>query len=174
MELCSIILCCIFDHPYPKTWVWSCNSKSIAMIYSIVPRGLFVKVCHHYTQRLTVLCGFLPQLLPWWHHCSNVLFNLRKRSSSPKFTFETLYFFNGPFPASFPLFSSFLDSNVQINMFQILPMSGFDPRISGVGSDHSAYCATTTAHWDTVLGMNVIINFLMTKYMEPSGINSVL
>ena len=30
-------------------------------------------------------------------------------------------------------------------MFEILPMSGFELRISGVGSDRSANCATTTA-----------------------------
>ena len=28
---------------------------------------------------------------------------------------------------------------------QFLPMLGFEPRISGVGSNHSANCATTTA-----------------------------
>ena len=31
-------------------------------------------------------------------------------------------------------------------MFEILPLSGFELRISGVGSDRSANCATTTAH----------------------------
>ena len=30
-------------------------------------------------------------------------------------------------------------------MFKIMPMSGFEPGISGVGSDRSANCATTTA-----------------------------
>ena len=36
--------------------------------------------------------------------------------------------------------------------YNILPMTGFEPRISGIGSDRSAICATTTAmgtrvHW---------------------------
>ena len=49
------------------------------------------------------------------------------------------------FPASFALFSSFPDSNWQIITFKIflLPMLGFELRISGVGSNRSAHCATT-------------------------------
>ena len=38
-------------------------------------------------------------------------------------------------------------------MFEILPMSGFEPRISGVGSDRSANCATTTA-----LRVRIVVN----------------
>ena len=59
----------------------------------------------------------------------------------------TKSFLNGPFPASFSLFSSFLDTNWQINTFEILLMSGFELRISGVGSNRSANCAATTAPW---------------------------
>ena len=42
-----------------------------------------------------------------------------------------LFFFNGPFPASFSLFSSFQYSDVSKQMFFInkfLPMTGFEPR----------------------------------------------
>ena len=66
--------------------------------------------------------------------CPNELvFGLLKRNS----------FLNGPFPASFSLFSSLLDNNWQINTFEILPMSGFKLWISG--SDRSVNCATTMA-----------------------------
>ena len=47
-----------------------------------------------------------------------------------------LYFFkDGPFTASFSSFSSFI-LNVQL-VDKILPVLGFKPRISGVGSDRS-------------------------------------
>ena len=52
---------------------------------------------------------------------------------------------NGPFPASFSLFSSFsiqLTVNVQ---YKFLLMTGFEPQISGIGSKHSTNWATTTA-----------------------------
>ena len=45
-------------------------------------------------------------------------------------------FLNGPFPASFSLFLSFLETDGQ---------SGFEPQISVIGSDRSANCATTKA-----------------------------
>ena len=55
-------------------------------------------------------------------------------------------FLNGPFPASFSLFLSFLNCNWQISTIEILYLTlGFEPRISGIGSDRSANCATTTA-----------------------------
>ena len=63
---------------------------------------------------------------------------------------------NGPFPASFSLFSSFLDSNWHINMFELLPMSGFEPRISDVESDRSANCATTTAPYIDIVTFTCI------------------
>ena len=47
---------------------------------------------------------------------------------------------NGPFPASFSLFSSFqytVDSKQMFDIKKCLPMTGFQPRISGFGSDHS-------------------------------------
>ena len=57
-----------------------------------------------------------------------------------------LFFLIGPFLSSFSLFSSFLESNWQICIQNnSLPMSGFEPRIFGVGSDRSANCDTTTA-----------------------------
>ena len=60
-----------------------------------------------------------------------------------------VYFFlkNGPFLASF-LFSSFQYTVDIIQMFDInkfLPMTGFEPRTSGIGSDRSTNWATTTS-----------------------------
>ena len=47
------------------------------------------------------------------------------------------YFFkDGPFLASFSLFCSSLYLIVQL-VDKILPMTGFEPPTSGVGSDHS-------------------------------------
>ena len=43
-------------------------------------------------------------------------------------------------------------------MFETLPMSGIEPRISGVESDRSANCATATAHWSVTF---------MIAYNEP-------
>ena len=51
---------------------------------------------------------------------------------------------DGPFPASFSLFLSFFYLNVQL-VDKILPILGFEPRISGVVSHCSTNWATTTA-----------------------------
>ena len=57
-----------------------------------------------------------------------------------------LLFKNGPFPASFSLFSSFQYSWQLINIqYKSLLMTGLEPRISGVGSNRSTNWATTTA-----------------------------
>jgi len=55
---------------------------------------------------------------------------------------------NGPSPASFSLFSSFqytVGSKQMFNINKFLPMTGFEPRTSGIGSDRSTNWATTTA-----------------------------
>ena len=53
---------------------------------------------------------------------------------------------NRPFPASF-LFIFVFSTNSWHNYIQkLLPMSGFELQISGVGVDRFANCATTTAH----------------------------
>ena len=47
---------------------------------------------------------------------------------------------NGPFPASFSLFSSFqytVDSKQMFDMNKFLPMTGFEPWTSGIGSNRS-------------------------------------
>ena len=47
---------------------------------------------------------------------------------------------NGPFPASFSLFSSYqytVDSKQMFDMNNFLLMTGFEPWISGIGSDRS-------------------------------------
>ena len=70
------------------------------------------------------------------------------------------YFLFGPFSASFPLFLSFLDSNWQIYVWNnSLLMLGFEPRISGVGSNHSANCATTTALLWKEMSIQLIAQF---------------
>ena len=51
-----------------------------------------------------------------------------------------LFLKNGPFPASFPLFSSFQHTVDSIQMFDIyknFPMTGSEPQTSGIGSDRS-------------------------------------
>ena len=55
-------------------------------------------------------------------------------------------FLNGPHPASFSLFSSFqfTETNVQCK-YKFLPMTGFEPRTSGIGSDRSTNWAKTTS-----------------------------
>ena len=50
------------------------------------------------------------------------------------------FFQNGPFPASFWSFQQ-----LTIRQYKILPMVGFEPKISGIGSACSANWVTTTA-----------------------------
>ena len=58
-------------------------------------------------------------------------------------TLRLSFFKGGPFPASFSLFLYFLQL-----VDKILPMLGFELRISGIGCDRSTNRATTTAtHW---------------------------
>ena len=59
-------------------------------------------------------------------------------------------FKNGPTPVSFSLFLSLLNCNWQFQN-KLLVLLGFEPQISGVGSDRSANWATTTAHFLVIL-----------------------
>ena len=66
-----------------------------------------------------------------------------------------LFFSNGPFPASFSVFSSFqytVDSKQMFNINKFLPMTGFEPRTCGIGSDRSTNWAITTAYCAILLG----------------------
>ena len=45
------------------------------------------------------------------------------------------------------LFSSFQQLTVNIININFLPMTGFEPRIFGIGSNRSANIATATAHF---------------------------
>ena len=47
---------------------------------------------------------------------------------------RTDFYKNGPIPTTFSLFSLQLTENIQ---YKFLPMTGFEPRTSGVGSDRS-------------------------------------
>ena len=51
---------------------------------------------------------------------------------------RSFFFLNRPTPASFYLCSSFQQLTVNAINVKILPMTGFEPRISGIRSDHSA------------------------------------
>ena len=64
---------------------------------------------------------------------SNVIYDCRL------IIFLYIMFLNGPFPASFSLFSVFYLFYTVKQMFgiNILPMTEFEPRTSGVESDHS-------------------------------------
>ena len=53
-------------------------------------------------------------------------------------------FLYGPFPASFPSFSSFQRLSENKCFFIKMLMEGFEPGSSSIGSDLSANCATTT------------------------------
>ena len=58
---------------------------------------------------------------------------------------QNCFFLIRPFPASFSLFSSFqytVDSIQMFNINKFLPMTGFEPRTSGIGSDRSTNWAT--------------------------------
>ena len=49
-----------------------------------------------------------------------------------------------PFPASFSLISTLKQLTVYMFVINVLPMTGFESRTSGIISDHSANWATTT------------------------------
>ena len=60
------------------------------------------------------------------------------------------FFKNGPFPASFSIFSSFqytVDSKQMFNIHKFLPMIGFEPRTSGIRSNRSTNWATQPLPW---------------------------
>ena len=67
--------------------------------------------------------------------------------------YKSFFLKNGPLPASFSLFLSFqytVDSKKMLDLNNFLPMTGFEPRTSGIGSDCFTNWATTTAPkiWD--------------------------
>ena len=66
-------------------------------------------------------------------------------------------FKNGPFPASFFfifVFQYTVDRKQMFNINKFLPMTGFEPRTSGIGSDQLSH--TTTALYFTLC-------FMLTK-----------
>ena len=63
------------------------------------------------------------------------------------------------FPVSFSLFSSFVQTvNNKYFYNKTLPMTGFEPRTYGIGSEQSANCATTTALGLTYLRREIFIS----------------
>ena len=56
---------------------------------------------------------------------------------------------NGPFLASYSLFRLFNSKQQTRGQYKSLPITGFKPRTSGVGSDRSANWASTTVQVDT-------------------------
>ena len=70
---------------------------------------------------------------------------------------------NGPFPASSSLFSSFhytVDCKQMFDITKFLPMTGFEPRISGIRSDRSTNWATTTFHATTKFVYEMLDTFV--------------
>ena len=96
----------------------------------------------------------------------------------PKFCFSTcassrwrykVFFFKKivPFLASFSLFSSFQYTDDSIQMFNInkfLPMTWFEPRTSGIGSDHSTNWATTNSQRATVFNDIYKLKHLLSSW----------
>ena len=72
-----------------------------------------------------------------------VVLNLSVNNNKP-------VFLNGPFTAIFFFIFVFSIHSWQLTNVQyinkVLPMTGFEPQTSGIGSDHSTNWATTTAH----------------------------
>ena len=67
------------------------------------------------------------------------------RDSASQHLIMSLFFKNGPFPASFSSFSSFqytIDSKQMFNINKFLPMTWYEPRTSGIGSNRSTNWAT--------------------------------
>ena len=65
-------------------------------------------------------------------HLSHYLLSLLLQLIQPK---EETFLKNGPFPASFSLFSSFqytVESKQMFNINKYLPMTGFEPRTSDI------------------------------------------
>ena len=88
----------------------------------------------------------MDKLKPFIHklhflHYSKLLL----KESIKKFRFGN--FLNGPIPDSLSLLWYFLNSNWQTYVWKLsLPLLGFELRISGVGSDCSAYCLVRHNH----------------------------
>ena len=76
---------------------------------------------------------------------SAVFHHMQCNNTTPKCVF---FLKNGLFPASSSLFSSFqntVDSKQMFFVYKFLPMTGFEPQTSGIGSDRSTNWATTTS-----------------------------
>ena len=85
----------------------------------------------------------------WWIHRSGMnCFKARLKRTGREMKINIVTkFFKWPFPASF--FFIFVFS-MQLLKLMIVSMTGFESQISGIGSDCSTNCATTTAHkWPT-------------------------
>ena len=99
----------------------------------------------------TFYSSFLVRLREWLflHYL-----HLRTRADVTNLLCTESFLNNGPFPASFSLFSSFqftVDSKQMFNISKFLPMTKFEPWTSGIGSNHSTNWATTTAHMHRIL-----------------------
>ena len=74
---------------------------------------------------------------------------------------------NGPFPASF-FFISVFSIQLTINdQFNFLPMTGFEPRTSGIGSNHSTNWITTTAQVCIVCCNSSCCRFTIVTWRIP-------
>ena len=125
------------------------------------------------------LCGIIRY--PWsvlLHSCSiHVLLHLGRGklnfpwswSTNPAYYFFVfpsrdlcrINFLNGLFPATFSLFSSFLQRLNSKYVQLKSPMTGFEPGPFGIGSDRTVYCATPLAifritFWSVIYGQLAI------------------
>ena len=101
------------------------------------------------------------------HTASQQLLNERFQSKS-----HTTYK-NGPFPASFSLFSSFqytVDSIIQMfDINKFLLITGFETRTSGIGSNRSTSWATTTSPSHMQLNYNEYIFLRFIEYVPSES-----
>ena len=98
-----------------------------------------------------------------------LLKEIKRCNSNQFFILRIILFFNGPFPASFSLFSSFqytVDSIQMFNINKFLPMTGFEPRTSGIKS---------STNWATITSLNYycywlnLIGFTRCYFLWPWG-----
>ena len=88
---------------------------------------------------------------------------------------KTIYLFihiflNGPYPAIFFFFSSFqytVDSKQMFNINTFLPMTGFEPRTSGIRGNRST-------NWATPLPLRHTFYLLQKVYLEKSCLGNKL
>ena len=121
---------------------------------------LMIQQTHNFPNKL----GLCKYLLKYTHELTSVWPDLAKfchfgtilkilgKILRVYFVFYKMFFFKKKWaiPGLFFFISSFqytVDSKQMFNINKFLPMTGFEPRTSGIGSDCSTNWATTTSHF---------------------------